>query len=93
MTAQHTPTPWDEQCGIVSGNGSMVATFGTEEDAALCVRAVNAHDALVEALRECEDYFDQRADADCVGDPPAYAGNREMTLLGVVRRALEGGQS
>lgn len=45
---------------------------------------------LEAALRECEDYFDQRADADCAGDPAAYAGNREMTLLGIVRRALRG---
>lgn len=40
------------------------------------------------ALVECEDYFDQRADADCVGDPMRYVGNEAMSMLGMVRLAL-----
>lgn len=43
---------------------------------------------LREALESCEDYFDQRADADAQGDPMRYVGNKEMTMLGEVRAAL-----
>ncbi|CAH1649927.1 hypothetical protein BOSEA31B_10427 [Hyphomicrobiales bacterium] len=39
----------------------------------------------VEALAECEDYFDNRADADC--DQDGFIPNKEMLLLSVVRRA------
>lgn len=102
MNAKHTPTPWYTKQGaeIFSSTGARICVVSVrgesyEQDEAtteFIVRAVNSHDALVKALRECEDYFDQRADADCVGDPAAYVGNREMTLLGVVLRALEAGQ-
>jgi len=44
---------------------------------------------IVEVLYECEEYFDNRADADCVGDPPHFVGNKEMQLLGEVREALK----
>lgn len=40
-----------------------------------------------EALIECEDYFDNRADADC--DQDGYIPNEEMKLLCVVRDALK----
>jgi hypothetical protein len=40
------------------------------------------------ALRECEAYFDQRADAD--GDPTGtFIGNEEMALLTLVRQVLK----
>jgi len=39
------------------------------------------------ALDECEDYFDNRADADC--DQDGFIPNEEMKLLHVVRTALE----
>lgn len=42
---------------------------------------------LLEALHECEDYFDNRADADC--DQDGYIPNEEMKLLQVVREALK----
>lgn len=45
-------------------------------------------DRMAEALVDCEEYFDNRADADAVGNPPRFQGNHEMNLLGVVRRAL-----
>lgn len=44
---------------------------------------------VVEALRECEEYFDQRADAEYFTESPGPVGNEEMTMLGVVRNALE----
>lgn len=43
-------------------------------------------DAMVEALVECEDYFDGRADADC--DQDGFVPNKEMRLLSTVRAAL-----
>lgn len=46
---------------------------------------------LEAALRDCEEWFDQRADADAQGDPMQYVGNTEMTMLGVVRTALASG--
>jgi len=54
---------------------------------------VGAKDAEIARLREvldqCEDYFDNRADADC--DQDGFQPNREMVLLSVVRAALAGG--
>lgn len=44
--------------------------------------ASEAKDALI----ECEDYFDNRADADC--DQDGYVPNEEMKLLQVVRDAI-----
>lgn len=41
---------------------------------------------LIAALTECEDYFDQRADADC--DQDGFIPNEEMKLLQVVREAI-----
>lgn len=41
---------------------------------------------LRDALDECEDYFDNRADADC--DQDGYIPNEEMKLLTLVRGAL-----
>jgi hypothetical protein len=39
-------------------------------------------------LKECEEYFDERADAD--GDPTGtFIGNQEMALLVLVRRVLQ----
>lgn len=42
--------------------------------------------AAILALEECEDYFDQRSDAD--GDSEGYHPNREMTMLVLVQDAL-----
>jgi len=39
-----------------------------------------------EVLEECEDYFDNRADADC--DQDGFVPNKEMSLLMAVRNAL-----
>lgn len=55
-------------------------------NAAFIVKAVNSHADLIAALQECEEYFDQRADADC--DQDGYIPNEEMKLLTLVRDAL-----
>jgi hypothetical protein len=49
-------------------------------------REANAH--LLEALRECEEFFDQRADAEYFIDSPTPVGNAEMKMLVLVREAL-----
>lgn len=41
---------------------------------------------LIEVLDECEDYFDNRSDADC--DQDGFIPNKEMILLDRVTRAL-----
>ncbi len=41
---------------------------------------------IIDALEECEEYFDQRADADY--EDERYVGNKEMNLLTVVREAI-----
>ena len=46
------------------------------------------NDRLRDALEECAEWFDQRADAEAVGDPQRYVGNAEMTMLGTCKRAL-----
>ena len=45
------------------------------------------NERLREALDECEDYFDNRADADC--DQDGFIPNKEMQLLTTVRAALK----
>lgn len=42
--------------------------------------------AMVEALEACEEYFDNKADAD--HDETGFVPNREMVLLKMVRDAL-----
>jgi len=41
---------------------------------------------LLELLFECEEYFDNKADADC--DETGFVPNKEMRLLTMVREAL-----
>ncbi len=43
-----------------------------------------ALDAVISVLAECEEYFDQRADADC--DQDGFIPNEEMKLLSEVRK-------
>lgn len=43
---------------------------------------------MLEALDECEEYFDNKADADC--DQDGFVPNAEMKLLSQVRLAKEG---
>ena len=53
------------------------------------ITKAEAHaERLAEALDECEEWFDQRADVDVQGDPPAQVPNSEMHMLQLVRTAL-----
>lgn len=48
--------------------------------------AGNRHVEVVKFnLEELEEYFSEREDADCEGDPPRYVPNREMRLHQSVR--------
>ena len=51
-------------------------------------RALKLIEDMREALIECEDYFDGKADADCEGDPLEFVPNREMRLLNTVQAVL-----
>lgn len=42
---------------------------------------MTALEQATEALERIRDYFDQRADAEAVGDPAHYQGNVEMYRL------------
>ncbi len=43
---------------------------------------------MIAVLRECEEYFDQRADAEYLPDQTAPQGNDEMRLLCDIRAVL-----
>ena len=62
MTAQHTPTPWNKKYQgnlIRDKNDSVLAEVIDTSNAAFIVRAVNSHDALVEALELAGECFGQ----------------------------------
>lgn len=44
------------------------------------------HPKVLDALLECEEYFDDRADCDC--DQDGFIPNKEMRLLHLVKEAL-----
>lgn len=46
-------------------------------------------DEVTILLRECEEYFDQRADAEYLPDRPAPIGNEEMSILTNIRAFLD----
>lgn len=46
-------------------------------------------DLLCDVLRECEEYFDQRADAEYFTDSPSPVGNEEMKMLCLIRETLK----
>lgn len=52
----------------------------------LMIEAADERDTLREALGQCAEYFDDRADAETQDD--RWVGNKEMRLLGVVQTAL-----
>jgi len=73
------------------------ASFGTwaagrpdfnekEANAEFIVRAVNAHDELIEALNECAEYFERFSDADY--DQDGFVPNKEMEMLSMIKRAM-----
>ena len=43
---------------------------------------------IIEALEECREYFEQRADAEYFTDSPSPVGNEEMRLLVLVEQAI-----
>lgn len=42
---------------------------------------------VIDALEECQEYFDNRADADC--DQDGFIPNKEMILLSKVKTAMK----
>lgn len=70
---------------IVLPNGAWAMMLAAAD--ALSSQSLSLSEAA-EALEQCEAYFDNRADADCQGDPAEFVPNREMVLLTVVRDAL-----
>jgi len=76
-------------CMIVSNPGSGERRLGWQKVVNDLIRALrDERNAFREVLHECEVYFDNRADADCEGDPAEFVPNREMILLSAIRDAL-----
>lgn len=59
MNAKHTPTPWKSGYMemILDQNDKRVASVFNLADAAFIVRAVNSHEAMLEALKETSKLF------------------------------------
>ena len=54
----------------------------------ITIKPVYVNDpALVGALQECAEYFEDRADADC--DQDGFIPNKEMGMLQLVKEALK----
>lgn len=98
---KHTPGPWmfktapngdngikAEGTWIFAGAFAEIRSDGeNDRDEALAnARLIAAAPDLLEALAECEDFFDQRADADC--DQDGFVPNDEMRMLATVRAAI-----
>lgn len=96
---KQTKFPWSVRSngGYGALNGSSISDASglivavaigdvPELDAASNARLIAAAPDLIEALEQCDEYFDNRADADC--DQDGYIPNKEMQLLTVVRDAL-----
>lgn len=85
MSAGHTPTPWsiDPRNGdIVSGPYNVTIPFACkDEDALFIVRAVNAHDELVEALRRLARLTPEAANA-------SDAHDLHLTVQAIAESAL-----
>lgn len=64
---------------------SKATTCQRDEALAALKASEERETAAVEALEQCEEYFDNRADADC--DQDGFIPNKEMRLLSVVRAA------
>ena len=55
---------------------------------AVAQERANSNGSLMPLLEDLEDYFDQRADAEAVGDPARFVGNEAMNYLSRVRSAI-----
>jgi hypothetical protein len=77
----------DLATGVV-GAGSTPENAMKDFDAAWVKTSSSRGAGLIDALRECEEYFDSRADAEYFTDSAAPVPNEEMKLLTIVRDAL-----
>jgi hypothetical protein len=95
---QHTPTPWHVEESADHGIGKFRGIFGpdgfeivnqhgvlTKSDAAFIVRAVNSHEALLEAARYAFEYLSPKGDV-----KKDFSGHNAMaTLSRAIARAEE----
>lgn len=79
LAANRVPIQWIEPVA------RLVAETEAAKDAEIAALSAEYADA-VRALAGLDDYFDQRADADAVGDPQRYVGNTDMHRLADIRR-------
>ena len=63
--------------------------FPTKDESQANARLIACAPDLLEALQECEEYFDDRADAEYETGSAIPIANEEMRLLTLVRRVLK----
>jgi hypothetical protein len=66
--------------------GSEAATWFYEQEVRKNEKLKTINSELLEALKECEEYFDNKADADYA---EWHIANEEMKLLIVIRNAIQ----
>jgi hypothetical protein len=71
--------------GVVIPKWHDVIAGQNERERILRLKQLAAHE-MYEALKDCEEYFDSRADADHNGE--RYVGNAEMDFLVMIRAAI-----
>ena len=77
----HTPGPWtisERRIGseyVITAPGAIIGRICSEPNARFVVRACNAHDELLEALREIDDM--------CVGKLPLTAQVKEIARAAI----------
>lgn len=101
-TAKHTPGPWVARYDYrrdnyqIFGDGrdgmrpwlAITKCESVPAQHEANARLIAAAPELIDVLRECEEYFDQRADAEYFPDSAAPHPNEEMKLLTLVRDAI-----
>lgn len=78
----------EDRLGITAAIGTLAVDYCKE---AIALRALCAK--LVAVLREDEEYFDQRSDADLPQGAANFIPNEEMIRLGDVRDALKAAEA
>jgi hypothetical protein len=88
LRVEHASPPMDMHFVMENGNERYAVAFGTEPaKLEAIVRACNNFDALVAALTESLEYFEDREDVidGSYGEP---APNKEMALAQMIRSVL-----
>ena len=93
---KHTKESWEQEgLNITAFGRGIIAECPTPQEGGVFECSANAKliasaPSLLEALKECEEYFDKRADVDYADE---YIANSEMQLLVIVRKAIQNAEN